>query len=198
MPRAAVRIETLGGFAVRVGGHDLRLGRKVPWRPLALLKYLGVQAPALVPDVEVAGALWPGRSRLAARRALAVTVHRLRALLGIPHAIVREGGRIGVDPASVWCDAAAFERTLAAAFDCSDPRERFVLTERALALYRGEFLPGEAGASWVDPIRARLHQTYLRARRGTSGMAARPARIRNRSVIRTPVPSAPHRTEAER
>src|SRR5688572_9317103 len=130
MPRAGIRIETLGGFCVRVSGRELRLGRKVPRRPLALLKYLGVRAGSLVPDAEVASALWPDRGDLAARRALAVTLHRLRRLLGRSRAIVREGGRIGVDPARVWCDAADFERTLVEARHCRSRRDRLALTAR--------------------------------------------------------------------
>ena len=190
MPRASIRIETLGGFSVRVAGRELRLGRKVPRRPLALLKYLGVQVDRLVCDAEVALALWPDRSEVAARRALAVTVHRLRRLLGAPQAIVREGGRIGVDRASVWCDAADFERTLAAALRCPGRRERLALTARALELYRGDFLPGEARAGWAAPIRARLHESYLLACRGALGTPTHAPRIRNRSVIRAPVTSA--------
>ena len=185
MSRASIRIQTLGGFSVRVSGRQLRLGRKVPWRPLALLKYLGVRAGSLVPDAEVAGALWPDRGDLTARRALAVTLHRLRRLLGRSRAIVREGGRIGVDPACIWCDAADFERTLDAARRCRNRRDRLVLTARALELYRGDFLPGEVRAAWTVPVRARLHESYLLACRG----AAEPARIRNRSVMRTQVAS---------
>src|SRR5688572_22909677 len=112
MARILVRIEVLGGFSVRVAGKDLRLGRKVPRRPLDLLKYLAAQGGRQVDEGEVGRALWPERSALATARSLAVTLHRLRRLLGIPEAIVRRGGSIGMDPASVWCDAANFERLL--------------------------------------------------------------------------------------
>jgi DNA-binding SARP family transcriptional activator len=190
MARVRVRIEMLGGFAVRVGGRELALGRKVPRRPLDLLRYLAVHAGRQLPEGEVAGALWPGRAPAAAIRALAVTLHRLRRLLGVPEAILRREGRIGVDPRTMWCDCAAFERLLAEAARCGERRRRMALTAGALELYRGEFLAGETRAAWVLPVRARLHESYVLACRDAA--AARPPgarRIRNRSVIRAPLPS---------
>jgi DNA-binding SARP family transcriptional activator len=188
MARVQVRIETLGGFSVRVAGGALPLGRKLPRRPLDLLKYLAVHAGRQLPEGEVTGALWPDREPLAAARSLAVTLHRLRRLLGIPEAIVRRGGWIGVDPGSVWCDAPTFERLLDDAARCGERRRRTALTAAALELYRGDFLAGETRAPWVVPIRARLHERHVAACR---------SRIRNRSVIRPPLPSDAARTSKE-
>jgi DNA-binding SARP family transcriptional activator len=105
-----------------------------------------------------------------------------------------------VDPRWVWCDCAAFERLLAEAVRCGERRRRIALTAAALELYRGEFLAGETRAAWVIPIRARLHESYVLACREAAG--PRPAagrRIRNRSVIRVPLPSdpLPERREVE-
>src|SRR5688572_5787672 len=163
MARNLIHIEMLGGFAVKVRGRELAIGRKVPRRPLDLLKYLAVHAGRQVPEGEVAGALWPDREPLAAGRSLAVTLHRLRRLLGFPDVILRRDGRIGVDAKSVWCDAATFERLLAEAGRCAERRRRIGLLAGALDLYRGEFLAGETRAPWVLPIRARLHEDYLLA-----------------------------------
>lgn len=188
MARILVRIEVLGGFSVRVAGKDLRLGRKVPRRPLELLTYLAVHAGRQVAEAEVGGAIWPERGPLAAARSIAVTLHRLRRLLGIPEALVRRGGSIGIDPGFVWCDAATFERLLDDAARCGERRRRAALTAAALELYHGDFLAGETRTPWAVPIRARLHERYL--------AACRP-RIRNRSVIPTPLPSEAERTSKE-
>ena len=200
MARSRVRIEMLGGFALRVGGRELALGRKVPRRPLELLRYLAVHAGRQLPEGEVAAALWPGRARAAAAASLSVTLHRLRRLLGVPEAIFRREGRIGVDVRWVWCDSVAFERLAAEALRCGERRRRMALIAAALELYRGEFLAGETRAAWVMPIRARLHESYVVACRDACG--PRPAgqrAIRNRSVSRAPLPSdAPlERTEVE-
>jgi DNA-binding SARP family transcriptional activator len=110
MPRPSVRIDTLGGFSITVAGRALPAGRKEPLRPLALLKYLAAHAGRPLSDDQVARALWPGRE--AADGALAVTLHRLRRLLGVPEAIVHRRGRIAIDLRHVWCDAAAFDAML--------------------------------------------------------------------------------------
>ena len=159
----AVRINTLGGFRVCVAGQALRLGRKTPLRPLALLKYLAGHAGHALPDAQVARALWPGRGREAALRVLAVTLHRLRRLLGVPEAIVRRQGRIAIDLDHVWCDAAAFDATLDQWARCRRRRRRNVLVARALALYRGDFLAGEPPTSWTTSTRTRLRERYLLA-----------------------------------
>lgn len=163
MPRKPVRIDTLGEFSVSVAGHRVALGRKAPLRPLALLKYLAVHAGRELPDAQVARALWPGRRADRALRSLAVTLHRLRRLLGVPEAIVHSQGRIGIDTRHVWCDAAAFDAMLDRSAHCVLERRRCALAARALALYRGDFLAGETRASWAAPIRARLRTRYAHA-----------------------------------
>jgi DNA-binding SARP family transcriptional activator len=178
MARVRIRIEMLGGFAVRVRGRELALGRKVPRRPLELLTYLALQAGRQVPEAEVELALWPHGEHTVARRSLTVTLHRLRRLLGLADAIFRRDGRMGVDPESVWCDAVVFERLVADAARCGDKRRQSALAAAALDLYRGELLAGETRLAWVLPIRARLVRSHVEC-----------SRIRNRSVIPPSVPS---------
>ena len=162
MPSPPVRIDTLGGFAVTVAGRTLPIGRKDPLRPLALLKYLAAHAGRHLPDDQVARALWPGRDT--ANGALAVTLHRLRRLLGIPEAIVHRRGRIAIDLRHVWCDAAAFDAMLDRSQRCAREERRRAMVARALALYRGDFLAGEPRSAWVAATRARLRARYRAAR----------------------------------
>lgn len=168
MPRKPVRIDTLGAFSVSVAGRRIGLGRKAPRRPLALLKYLAVHGGRELPDAQVARALWPGHRADRSMRSLAVTLHRLRRLLGMPEAIVHREGRIAIDARHVWCDAAAFDSMLDRAAQCLLERQRRALAARALALYRGDFLAGETRAAWVAPIRVRLRSRYARALAGLS------------------------------
>jgi DNA-binding SARP family transcriptional activator len=168
MPRKPVRIDTLGAFSVSVAGRRIGLGRKAPLRPLALLKYLAVHGGRELPDAQVARALWPGHRADRAMRSLAVTLHRLRRLLGVPEAIVHREGRIAIDTRHVWCDAAAFDAMLDRSAHCLLERRRFALAARALELYRGDFLAGETRAAWAGPIRARLRGRYARALAGLS------------------------------
>lgn len=158
-----MRIHTLGEFRVEVAGRSLRRGRKVPRRPLALLTYLAAHAGQELPDEEVAAALWPERAPPSALRILSVTVHRLRCLLGVKEAIVRREGRIGLDGARAWCDAAAFEHAIQDWEHCARKRDRPALLARALALYGGDFLAGELRSPWAAPIRARLRHRFVQA-----------------------------------
>lgn len=163
MGGAPIRIHLLGRFSVEVRGARLECGRKVPRRPLELLQYLAAHAGQELPEAEVAGALWPGRASTLAVRALSVTVHRLRRLLGAPEAIVRRGGRIALSTGHAWCDAAEFERILDSADRCARKGERRAMAARALELYAGDFLAGEPRRPWAAPIRARLRHRFVQA-----------------------------------
>ena len=163
MTRKPVHVETLGAFTVRVDGRPIDYGRKAPLHPLKLLKLLAAHGGREIADAEVARALWPACEESAAMRSLAVTLHRLRRLLGRPEAIVHRAGRIGIDPRHVWCDAAAFEAILdESARSASAPR-RLELTARALALYHGDFLAGEPREPWLAAVRARLRDRFMAA-----------------------------------
>jgi DNA-binding SARP family transcriptional activator len=161
----ALRVYTLGRFAVERGGAPIRVSTKVQQRPLGLLKALIALGGRDVSEEQLAEALWPDAEGDAAHQAFAVTLHRLRQLLGSTDAVVLRGGRLGLDPAACWVDAWAFERLLvqaeAAEREGRGARAR-ALTEHALALYRGPFLGGDAGAAWAVPLRERCRRRFLR------------------------------------
>lgn len=163
MPRRVIRVETLGRFSVKVMGRSMPVGRKAPRRPLGLLKYLLAHNGSELPEAQVAQALWRAGDRRAAG-ALAVALHRLRRLLGVPQAIVRRGGRIGIDPRAVWCDAASFERLVERAARSRRKRDRVALAARAVAMYRGDFLAGDPDADWAATVRERLRGRLASAR----------------------------------
>jgi LuxR family transcriptional regulator, maltose regulon positive regulatory protein len=158
-----VRVKTLGGFAVSVGSRGLEFGRKAPLRPLNLLKYLAAHGGHELPGVQVAGALWPDRPARPALGSLAVTIHRLRRLLGEPDAVSHRDGAIALDARHVWCDAVAFERMLDQSARSARESERLRLTARAMALYRGDFLAGEGRHDWVTSARERLRERFVLA-----------------------------------
>jgi ATP/maltotriose-dependent transcriptional regulator MalT/DNA-binding SARP family transcriptional activator len=156
-----IRVRTLGGFEVAVGGEVLRFGRKAQRRVLDLLKCVVALGPQGVSRDAVAGTLWPDSEGDAARDAFEITLHRLRKLLGRDDAVVLSNGMLHLNPAITWTDAVAFERLAGqAAGDRGDVG--LAAAERALALYRGPFLGNEEEAPWLLPARARLRSRYLR------------------------------------
>lgn len=161
-----VRVTTLGAFAVRRGDGPHESSRKVQQRPLTLLKALVAFGGRGVSEDQLVDALWPEAEGDAAHRALDVTLHRLRKLLGRDDAVLLRGGRASLNPRLCWVDAWAFERLLdrADATRKAGARPRAVaLTEAALALYRGHFLEQEAGEAWATVLRERLRGRFLRA-----------------------------------
>src|SRR5207244_3824637 len=116
----------------------------------------------LVPD-----ALWPEAEGDAARLALTSTIHRLRRLLGHEEAIVRKDDALSLDGRHCWVDVWALERLLdraegAAARRAGDAgarAEAIGATERAVELYQGSFLGGEADTPWATPLADRLRVT---------------------------------------
>jgi len=125
---------------------------------LALLSYLAARRPAPVESRDVLFALfWPQLDQAHARNALNKTLHFLRRTLGEGVVVSHGRSRVGVDLSRVDCDAFQFRSALEV-----DARER------ALGLFRGEFMPGLHVADargfedWVDGQR-RWYRDQARA-----------------------------------
>lgn len=156
-PDTVLVLRTLGGAALeRIsgdGGHVLLLG---PGKPLGLLAYLAFSAGNSATRDHLTDLFWSDLDPDAARHSLRHALWQLRHHLG-DAAIITSDGNLKL-VAGMESDRDAF---LGAA-----ERQDF---ERAVELYRGEFLPGFAapGASgfeqWADVERFRLRHHFLRA-----------------------------------
>lgn len=157
-PAPRVRIRTLGEFAVTVDGQPLHLGRKLPRRPLELLKAIIVFGGRQIPQDTLADALWAGFDGDHAHNALTAALHRLRYLLRVPGALVVCNGRVSLHSAKVEVDA--FEAdTLMRDLQSVGP-VRGPGVDALLALYRGPFLPDELHVPWTERMRDRLRQRF--------------------------------------
>lgn len=164
-----VRIRTFGGFALTVDAAPVRSARKVPKKPLELLKAVIAQGGQSVSAVKLTESLWPDADGDAAADAFEITVRRLRKLVGRDDAILLEGGRLSLNPGCCWLDTQAFERlvgraqiaTAAAAPMASEELE--TVSERLLTLYHGHFLPEEDGNPWLLGRRQRLASQMFRS-----------------------------------
>ncbi|MEW6281541.1 MAG: hypothetical protein AB1758_23225, partial [Candidatus Eremiobacterota bacterium] len=146
-----VEIVTLGRFEVWVRGQPLKLPRRTPVKLLELLRLVVAADASGVPEPAVAEALWPDSPGDAAHQMFAVSLHRLRTLLGIPGALILRENRLRLDPQRVWVDARAFREHL--------DRGQF---ESAVALYAGPFLPDEPCPE-LARTRDRLRAQFARA-----------------------------------
>jgi len=158
-----LRIRALGRTEVLADETALG-GRWLAQRPGQMLKYLVSQRTRSVLLDEVAYALWPD-SGYAAQSNVRHTMHRLRRRLEPARSnraestfIITREGAYSLSRDHVLVDADEFEdlvRTGLPALE-SDPRRGRALLERALDLYRGDFLADEPYADWALDERGRL------------------------------------------
>lgn len=149
-----VRIHTLGRFEVQVEGKTLEFSRKLPRKTLLLLKAIVAFGGRDVREQALCDALWGDEEGDAARNAFAITVLRLRKLLGSNDTVLQRGGSVSLNPELCWVDAQAFE----ARFAGDQPA-----SWNALSLYGGTFLAGDEDEPWSVATRERLRGRFIHA-----------------------------------
>src|SRR4051812_12431676 len=154
----AVRLTTLGALDLR--GLDNRVLQPVLAQPkrAAIVVYLALARPRGMHQRDSLLALfWPERGQQGARKALRQALYFLRAGLGEAAIVTIGDAEVGVS-GQVWCDVVAMEQAL------EEGR-----LEEALALYRGDLLPGfhidgaPEFSDWLDGERQRLRTLLARA-----------------------------------
>ena len=130
-----------------------------------LLVRLALQAPEPVRAERLIEDLWSDQSPGVAPNTLQAKVSNLRKALGAPHLVT--GGSAGylldVDPRQI--DALEVVRLAeagAALRKAGDAAAALQVCEQALAMFRGEVLPGGGDGDWLAPHRSRLEETRLR------------------------------------
>ncbi|HEY6838769.1 MAG TPA: BTAD domain-containing putative transcriptional regulator [Geobacteraceae bacterium] len=159
-----LRINALGYFTIIRNGKPLLFTGKVQKKPLELLKALVTMGGEEKTEGEIAELLWPEADGDMGRHNLKITLHRLREILGDSGAIQVREGRLALDPRTVWTDIRAFDRLLALAQAEGEKGNEEVavrLTEKALDLYRGQFLPGDIDRPWAVSLRNRLKSKFI-------------------------------------
>jgi DNA-binding SARP family transcriptional activator len=156
-------INTLGRFELVRYGEPLRFSRKAPKRVLELLKFLVAQGGRPVHPDDIISAIWPEALGDTAQNSFTIALHRLRRLLGSGHLLQVEDGTVSLDRRHVRVDAWEFEELLAAARESLGRGEEataIALIRRAVALYRGHFLPQDSDKPWSVAYRDRLRGKF--------------------------------------
>ena len=154
-----VELRALGTLSIRgPDGSELHSLIAQPKRA-ALLAYLCVAARhGFRRRDTLLGLFWPESDEAHARAALRKALHGLRRAVGEATIVSRGEYEVGVDSASIWCDAVAFQ-------DFVDANR----LGEAIAVYQGELLPGFflSGAPeferWLERERSRLRHLAARA-----------------------------------
>jgi LuxR family transcriptional regulator, maltose regulon positive regulatory protein len=164
----AVKVHSLGRFAVLLDDQPLKFATKAQKKPLELLKALIALGSAQVREDKIVDLLWPDAE--AAERALKSTVHRLRKLIG-EEALERQEGRLTLNLAHCWVDVVVLERLLAKLEDAArrhDAAGIATASRDVLRLYRGDLLASEPDSAWTLAARERLRARVLRHLEGAA------------------------------
>jgi predicted ATPase/DNA-binding SARP family transcriptional activator len=164
---ARLRIFALGPADVFLGRRRLRTADWGYALPRELLFYLLLEGPRTKEQIGLE--FWPEVTVDQLRGRFRTVLYQLRRALGGTEWVRYENGRYAFnDDLDHWFDVNAFEEEIAAARDHArqparpDPGAGAAL-QRAVDLYRGDFLDGEAPGQWAAGHRDRLRRHYLEA-----------------------------------
>ena len=170
LPR--LEIVTFGGFAVMRDGRVAVTDAE--WhghQPKLLLKAIVVHGGRDVPKDILIDDLWPDTSPATALRRFKVTLHRLRLTLepamgkrfGWAYIHLKDN-LVSLDRELCRIDVAAFHELCRhlRRIDTTDQDDAVLsLCQQARHLYRGDFLPEEPYAPWIEVKRSMLRDDYL-------------------------------------
>jgi hypothetical protein len=162
----AIRVKTLGRFAIIVDDKPLQFGRKVPRMPLMLLQAIIAHGGQNVGTATLCDLLWPESDGDAAYRSLKMALSRLRTIFTYPDALTMQDGQVSLNPMRCWVDALAFERVAKNTLILLDQgrQAKGIRQTQVSSLYGGEFLPHATEIPWTHPCRDRLTRLAARLR----------------------------------
>jgi predicted ATPase/DNA-binding SARP family transcriptional activator len=161
------RIDLLGGLEVRRGEEAVTRFRTR--RVGLLLAYLALPVGRSHARADLGDALWPDTEPEAARRNLRQALTSLRKVLEPPDVasgsvVMARHDTIRLNPELIEVDVKEFESLVSRARWMDEGDDPTPMLERAIALYRGDLLPGNT-EDWILAERFRLDDLYLGALR---------------------------------
>ena len=153
---------------------------KVQKKPLEMLKSLIALGGRDIKEEQLSDLLWLESDGDVAHSNLKMTLSRLRKLIGVEDAVLFQDGKLTIDTRYCWVDAWVFERIfgqIEAGFksltkknreDTGEDEKRagmekiMRLSDKAIGIYKGHFLPADAEYSWAISCHERLRSKFLR------------------------------------
>ncbi|MEO5887182.1 MAG: BTAD domain-containing putative transcriptional regulator, partial [Anaerolineales bacterium] len=161
----SIQVQCFGNFRVLMNGREVSQERWVSAKARDLLAYFVTLRGEKVPADKAFDAIW-GEKELTSRTAFHTALSRLRNALKNGNEnrrlILVEVGEYWLDSARFAIDVDEFNSALAQARAASNWATRAEWYERAISLYKGEYLQN-LYYEWVFPERRRLVQAYLGA-----------------------------------
>ena len=164
-----LKVQTFGSLEITYGDTPILLGKHSVTKAMKLLIILINCGSQGIARNKLLSLLFENEELSNAANSLRVTSHRLKKTLtevGFPEHeyITTKGGFYYWDcPMKVYVDAREFEKLIAKAKKAETIPEKIDLLERALELYKGEFLAKMSAEEWVIMESLRLKNMYTEA-----------------------------------
>lgn len=161
-----IQIYTLGRFSISADRDSVRFAGKGQRKSLELLKTLIAFGGREVGETRINEALWPDSDGDVAHTAFAVTLHRLRKLIGA-EALLLNDSRLTLNPAYSWVDTWVCERRMGSIKNTlnqnpTDQKKLIAYVNELISLYHGPYLGNEDEQPWFLSYRERLHSKFQR------------------------------------
>jgi predicted ATPase/DNA-binding SARP family transcriptional activator len=193
-----VRIRVLGAATVHRGDAAVTAADWGYAKPRELL-FLLATSPPMTRD-QLGAALWPDLPLQQLGNALHTALREVRHALGDPGWIMYSGGHYRFNTA--WehdCDLETFEQALTAARGARPAAAALPHLQRAVAVYRGDFLTGMAAGEWAQVRRGELARSFEAALLATGRLLAAADRYQpaaaafRRAIAQDPLNETAHR-----
>jgi DNA-binding SARP family transcriptional activator len=162
-----IRIYTLGRFEIFINEKPMVFSKKVPKKPLALLKALIAFGGIDVAVNKITDALWPDADGDAASSSFKVNLHHLRKLLGREESVLTSERRISLNFQYCYVDVSAFAHIASAIMGFgtdagkAEMKKLIPLAEKALEIYKGNFIEDDEGYPYIAVLRERLRSKFV-------------------------------------
>lgn len=166
MNKRPLKIYTLGSFEILKDGRKVQFSRKIPKKPLTMLKALIALGGKGVTKSGASDILWPVAEGDATHRAFITTLSRLRQLIGMDKAILFQDGLMTLNPRYCWVDLWSFEKLLHVADNAAKEgyiEKHFSCLVKAIKIYQGDFLTGDIEEPWTFSLREQLRDKFIRS-----------------------------------
>lgn len=163
-----LRIYTLGRFEIVKDGVPLGFSGKVQKKPIEMLKAIISFGGRDVNEDQLMDCLWPEAAGDAANLSFRTTLHRLRKMIGIEEAVQSGERRLALDQQYCRVDIWTFQRATKRIADLWKEKNRgkinliIDLSEKAVSMYKGDFLSADDTMPWTFTMRERLREKYIR------------------------------------
>ena len=162
-----IKIYTLGRFEIFINEKPMVFSKKVPKKPLALLKALIAFGGIDVAVNKITDALWPDADGDAASSSFKVNLHHLRKLLGREESVLTSERRISLNFQYCYVDVSAFAHIASAIMGSgaeagkAEMKKLIPLAEKALEIYKGNFIEDDEGYPYIAVLRERLRSKFV-------------------------------------